>query len=76
MIDSLFGVLEAGLKLWDHKDAESYSQKLVSLKERWYGEFNKTPDIRDDSVLDNVFAELRILADGFAARIREQNAQN
>lgn len=73
LVTSLFGVLEAGLKLWATNDADSVAKKMAALKETYYAEYNKGPDLCSDAVLDNVVSELRILADEFAARIRAEN---
>lgn len=69
MVNELFAALAAGLKIWEHKDANKYRDRLFSLKREYYEEFNKPLDKRNDAVLDNCEFELRLLASGFASSV-------
>ena len=66
------GLLEAGLKLWQHKDKNKYLDKTIKLKRKFYEEYNKeTPDM---AILDNIEFELWIISQGFIAKIGEKNS--
>lgn len=75
MIAALFEALSAGLSLWQSIESRKYLDKLLSLKKKWYEEYNKDPSIRSDAVLDDIEFELRILSTAFSTSVREQNSQ-
>lgn len=76
MWESLAKALAAGLSIWEHKEKNKYSEKLLSLRKARYEEENRPMDQRNDAVLDGLNFELRILVDSFAANIGESNTSN
>lgn len=76
MFGLVLQVLGAGLTLWDDKEKNKYVDKLLSLKEQYYAEYNKPIDIRSDAILGNLEFELRLLATGFASSIGKSTAQD
>lgn len=75
MVEAIFRALEAGLSLWHTKEKRKYQDKLISLREDWYEEWNKTDSERSDAVLDNIERELRILVDSFASEVTRTNSE-
>jgi len=74
VVASIFGIIEALLSIWEHKEKDKYNAKVKQLKADYYAEINKPDDKRSDAVLDNLLFELRITADALAAQVRIQNA--
>lgn len=74
MFESLAQALAAGLTLWSDKEKTKYVDRLVSIRKRYYEEYNKPLSSRDDSVLDQLEFELRILAASFASGIGKSNS--
>ncbi len=75
MTEALFTALAAGLSLWNRKDARKYQEKLMKLEQLYYEEFNKTDADRDDSILDHVSFELRLISSAFATEAGKQNTK-
>ncbi len=71
MTELVFKLLSSGLSLWESKEKRKYLDKVIDLKKRWYLEINK--DDSDDSVLDSIELELRILAETFSSQVTPQN---
>jgi hypothetical protein len=76
MIESIIGLLTAGLTLWSDKEKHKYIDQLISLKKRYYEEYNKPENVRSDAALDDISFSLRVLGDSFAARIGTSNTPN
>lgn len=76
MIETIFPVLEQGLRLWNTKESRKYLDQVIELKRKWYEEYNKPQDIRSDAVLDNIQFELRILSLAFVSNSGKQNASD
>lgn len=73
MIESFIKLFTVGLQLWDDKEKNKYVDKLLSLKESYYAEYNKPIENRSDAVLDNIRFELRILGDAFSSNAIRKN---
>lgn len=71
MFSVIFSLFTAGLNLYAQKDKEKYVDKLLSLKNQYYAEFNKPEGQQDDAVMDNIEFELRTLAAAFASAVGE-----
>lgn len=76
MIESILGILEAGLSLWNTKEARKYQDQVIKLKKEFYEEYNKPDNERSDARLDNIMRELLIIGEGFTAEIRTKDAKN
>lgn len=76
MFESLLTVLGAGLSIWNNKERTKYVDQLMSLKRRYYEEFNKDAEHRSDAILDGIESELRILASAFSTNVGNQDASN
>ena len=76
MFEVLSRTLLAGLSLWNSKEANKYRDKEMELRTAYYNEYNKSPELRSDAVLDNIYFELCNLAAGFSAAVRESNIKN
>lgn len=73
MVESILGILEAGLSLWQSYEKRKYVDKLMSLKRDYYNELKKDPAERSDAVLDNIRFELLNLGAGFSAAVKVEN---
>jgi hypothetical protein len=62
MIESIFGLLGAALKLWETKEKRKYLDEYLSLKKDWNEEYNKDPSNRSDLALDRIAMRLRDLS--------------
>jgi hypothetical protein len=71
LITALFGSLEAGLSIWQSKDARKYLDRVIKLREDWYEEYNK--ERPDHAVLDNLELELLIICKSFNSQARISN---
>ena len=76
MFESLLTVLGAGLSLWNNKERTKYVDQLMSLKQRYYEEYNKDAEHRSDAILDSIELELRILASAFSTNVGKSDAQD
>lgn len=65
MFDLILSLLNTGLQLWLSKEKTKYVDQLMALQKAYYAEYNKPADTRDDSVLDNLTFQLRVLAVAF-----------
>ena len=74
MFTTLMQTLLVGLQLWQHKEANKYHDRAMSLKRRYRDEFNKPEGERSDAVIDDLEFELRILADSFSAAAQIANS--
>lgn len=68
MTEALLLALGTGLTLWKNKDARRYQEKHLELARLFYAENNKPDGERDDSIVDLVDAELRILSHAFSSQ--------
>lgn len=76
MIKSILQILGTGLSLWNHKEKTKYHDKFIKLQKEFYEEYNKPDGERSDAALDNIEFELRLLASGFCAEVRESQDKN
>lgn len=76
MFEKLLDVFLAGLTLWSDKEKTKYQDRVIEIKTAFREELNKPDGERDDSVLDNLESELRILADSFVAQIGKSGPGN
>lgn len=76
MFESLLTVLGAGLSIWNNKERTKYVDQLMSLKRRYYEEFNKSAEHRSDAILDGIESELRILASAFSTSVGKPDTQD
>ncbi len=74
MFTALAKALGAGLSIWEHKEKFKYVDQLLKLKKEYYAEDNKAPSERDDAVLDNLYFQLCLLSDSFAASVVPKDA--
>lgn len=65
MVQTILGVLEQALKLWNSHESTKYLDRLIKLKKEWYEEYDKPIAERSDLTLDTISDELRILAESF-----------
>lgn len=70
MIGSIISLLGAGLSLWNVKEKTKYQDKFLELKRRIYEVENMPDESRSDAELDNLYFELKILADSFASQVK------
>jgi hypothetical protein len=75
-IQLILGILEQGLKLWNSKEADKYTDKLIKLKKDWYEEYSKPLEVRSDVKLDFIELQLRILCQSFVSAPKGQNSKD
>ncbi len=76
MFESLLTVLGAGLSIWNNKERTKYVDQLMSLKRRYYEEYNKSAEYRSDAILDGIQSELYILASAFSTSVGKSDTPN
>jgi hypothetical protein len=74
MISTILKLLESGLSLWQHEEAQKYLEKVIDLKGQWYEEYNK--EMPDDAILDNIEFELRVVSEAFSSQVGTAYTQN
>jgi len=68
MIEAIFSVLGAGLRLWEHKSKRKYEEKIYKLEKKYYEETKK--DRPDHAVLDDIEFELCVIARSFSSDVK------
>ena len=68
MFELILGLLKTALDLWLSKEKTKYIDQMMSLKQRYYEEYNKPESERSDAELDYLLFELRNLAIAFTAQ--------
>lgn len=61
----LFGVLIEGLKLMNTKESNKYLDRVIKLQKEWLEEYSKPRAERNNANLDEIEAELSIIAKTF-----------
>lgn len=61
----LFGVLTEALKLWNTKESNKYLDRVIKLQKEWLEEYSKPRAERSNADLDDIEAELMIIAKTF-----------
>lgn len=74
MINAILNLLTAGLTLWDDKEKHKYTDRLISLKEKYRAEMAKDDSHRSDANLDDIRFELLLLVTSFSASVNGQNS--
>lgn len=77
MTAAIIELLSAGLSLWQSKESRKYMDRLIGLKKAYHEEWIKDVSVRDDSVLDSIEFDIKLLCDSFVSSVgREQNPKN
>lgn len=64
-----FKILEQGLRLWNTKEGRKYLDQMISLKNSWHQEYQRSD--RSQMALDKIEREIKILAEAFTSIPRE-----
>ena len=63
----IFGVLKAGLELWNTKEGNKYLDRVIKLEKQYYEELDKRSNGRKYSQLklDRIMRELETISESF-----------
>ena len=62
MFQTILDLAAAALSLWASAERDKYTSQFAALQEAYYAEYNLPLDQRSDANLDNLSAQLRVLA--------------
>lgn len=67
LINSLFGIAEHTLSIYDTKLSRKYLERVIYLKKLYYTEENTREENRNHALMDNIVNELCLITDAIAS---------